>query len=99
MAKSAEPKKIRIAKRIGTVGALVLGLSIYALLADDPGAIYPELADRQVVILMMICSVLCIAAEQFIKIPYYREKKRQPEAQTAQDNTATNHQIKNERSD
>ncbi|WP_193952783.1 hypothetical protein [Pontibacterium sinense] len=75
MTKPAEPKKVRVAKRIGTVGALILGLSIYALLSDDPGSFYPELANPNVVTGMMVLAIICIAIEQFIKIPYYQEVK------------------------
>jgi len=72
MTKPAEPKKVRVAKRIGTAGALILGLSLYALFSDDPATIYPSLADRNIVILMLLVSVCFIGTEQLIKIPYYR---------------------------
>jgi len=70
------PKKVKVAKRIGTVGALLLGLSLYALFSEDPGAIYPELENPVLVYGLLAFSIMAIAAEQVIKAPYYRSLKQ-----------------------
>lgn len=87
MTKPAEPKKVRVAKRVGTVGALILGLAIYAQLSDDPGSIYPELANPNFVTGMIVLAIICIAIEQFIKIPYYQEVKARSEQETSNKET------------
>ncbi len=95
MTKPAEPKKVRVAKRVGTVGALILGLAIYAHLSDDPGSIYPELANPNFVTGMIVLAIICIAIEQLIKIPYYRDLK----ARSAQASDAAETPKENERSE
>jgi len=95
MTKPVEPNKVRVAKRVGTVGALILGLAIYAQLSDDPGSIYPELANPNFVTGMIVLAIICIVIEQLIKIPYYRDLK----ARSAQDSNTAEPLKKNEHSE
>ncbi len=83
------PKKVRIARRLGTVGALMLGLGLFALFSDNPGKVYPELANQTFVISLMVVAVLLIAAEYAIKLPYYRQLREEQEDAQPSDDTDT----------
>lgn len=81
--KQALPKRVRVARRIGTVGALLLGLGLYALFAENPGTIFPELENQLVAISVAVAGICGIIAEQIMKRPYYKTLQAKNQSETS----------------
>ena len=73
-------KNEMIARVIGAIGAIVLGLGLYGLNVPDPGNLHPAFADRTFVILLTVTGCIFMAIEFKMLWLIWKEKRKNAKA-------------------